>query len=69
MSGKRADAHIAVRWQAWLMRPVIYDGSVQGRTRDPLEWFTSDTPVLPRQVPPCPVPGSVPWGSTGGGSF
>jgi hypothetical protein len=25
------------------MRLVIYDGSVYGRARDPLEWFPSDT--------------------------
>ena len=69
MSGKRTDAHVVARCQAWLIRPVIYDGSVQGQTWDPLKWFHFDAPILPCQVPPCLVPGSVPRGSTGGGSF
>jgi hypothetical protein len=25
------------------MRPIIYDESVLGRARDPLQWFASDT--------------------------
>jgi hypothetical protein len=26
------------------MRPIIYDRSVSGQTRDPLEWFSFGTP-------------------------
>jgi hypothetical protein len=51
------------------MRSVIYDGLVQGRVQDPLEWFPSDTPILPCQALPCSALGSVPRGSIGGGSF
>jgi hypothetical protein len=43
MSGKQADTHAMARYQAWLMRPVIYDESIWGRVRDPLEWFPSDS--------------------------
>jgi hypothetical protein len=31
MSEKRTGDHAVARCQAWLMRPVIYGGSVQGR--------------------------------------
>jgi hypothetical protein len=34
---------------------------------NPLEWFPSDTPVLPYQAPPSSVLGSVPRGSIGVG--
>jgi hypothetical protein len=57
------------RCQAWLMRPIIYGGSVRGWAQDPLEWFPSDMPSLPRQVPQRLTLGSVLRGSIGGGSF
>jgi hypothetical protein len=69
MSGKRTGAHDVVQCQAWLMRPVIYDRSIRGRARDSLEWLPFDMPDFPCQASPHSVPGSVPWGSTGGGSF
>jgi hypothetical protein len=39
-----------------------------GPGEDPLEWYPSNTPVLPCQAPPCPALGSVPRDSTGGES-
>jgi hypothetical protein len=62
-------SHAVARCQSWLMPPVIYGRLVQGRVWDPLEWFTSDTPILPCQALPRPTPGSMPWDSTVGGSF
>jgi hypothetical protein len=52
---KQTDAHAMARCQVWLMRPIIYGGSVLGRARDPLKWFSSDTPA-PCLVPPRPTP-------------
>jgi hypothetical protein len=68
MSGKRIGARAVARCQAWLPRPVIYDGLVWGWARDPLEWFRSDTPS-PCEVPARPTSGSVPRGLTEGGLF
>jgi hypothetical protein len=36
MSGKQTDAHDMAMCKVWLMRTIIYDGSVRGRVRDPL---------------------------------
>lgn len=48
---------MSVLWSEWLVgyewevrqtrliRPIIYDRSVSGQTRNPLEWFPSGTPV------------------------
>lgn len=69
MGRKRTGAHTVARCEAWLMQPVIYDESVQGRTQDPFEWFPSDTPILSCQAPPHSTLGSVPHGSTGVRSF
>jgi hypothetical protein len=44
---ERTIAHAMARCRAWLMRSVIYDGFIRGQVQDPLEWFSSDTPVLP----------------------
>ena len=63
------DAHVVARCQAWLMRQVIYGGSLRGQVRDALEWFPSGMLVLPCQILPCPVPGSVSRGWIQGGSF
>jgi hypothetical protein len=51
------------------MRSTIYGESVEGRARDPFEWFPSDTLGLPCQVSPRSTLDLVPRGSTGGGSF
>jgi hypothetical protein len=60
MSGKRTGTHTVARCQVWLMRLVIYDGSVYGRARDPLESFPSDTLDFHCQAPPRLPPGLVP---------
>jgi hypothetical protein len=46
MSGRQTDASIVVLRQTQLMRSVIYNGSVSGQSRDPLDWFPFDTPAL-----------------------
>jgi hypothetical protein len=50
----------AVAWcQTWLIRPVIYGGSIRARARDPLERFPFDTHVLPCHAPPRLTLGSM----------
>jgi hypothetical protein len=44
MSGRQTGASVVAQRQAQLMRPVIYDGSVSGQARDPLEWFSFGMP-------------------------
>jgi hypothetical protein len=64
MSALRPEGFVGHEWeadrhQAQLMLPIIYDGSVLGQARDPLECFPLTRPTL----------GSVPRGSSGGGFF
>jgi hypothetical protein len=69
MSGKWTGAHIVARRPAWLMRPVIYGGSVRDLAWDPIELFPFNMPIVRCQALPRPAPGSVPRGSIEGGSF
>lgn len=39
MSGWQTDASDVARYQVHLMQTVIYDRSVSGQVKDPLEWF------------------------------
>jgi hypothetical protein len=65
---KQTDAHAMARCQVWLMRQIIYGGSVLGRARDPLKWFSSDTPA-PVWFRYARHLGLVSRGSTGGVFF
>jgi hypothetical protein len=44
MSGRQTDISVVAQHQVQLMWPVTYDGSVLGRTRDPLEWIPLGLP-------------------------
>jgi hypothetical protein len=69
MSGKWTGALAVAQCQAWLMQSFIYRGSVRVGRGIHSSGSLPARADLPCQALPRPTMGSMPWGSTGGGSF